>query len=179
MGRAALGIARRRRADGERLLDAFVYLRGDLVQTLTLFLGSADDAQDALQDAFLKCWRARERLCAVRNLRSWIFRVGLNAARDLQRNAWRRRSRPLTTQTVLDERRDASPSDQLFHRERLERLRSALGDLRPEEREVFRLRQNSDLTYEEIAARRRVPVGTVKTQMRAALLKLRAVLQET
>jgi RNA polymerase sigma-70 factor (ECF subfamily) len=179
MGQAASVIARRRRVDGKRLLDAFAHLRPDLVQTLTLFLGSADDAQDVVQDAFLKCWRRRDRLRVVQNLRSWIFRVGLNAARDLQRNVWRRRSRPLTTQAVLDERRDASPSDQLFYRERLERLRVALGGLRPEEREVFRLRQNSDLTYDQIAARRRVPVGTVKTQMRSALLKLRAVLQET
>ncbi len=42
--------------------------------------------------------------------------------------------------------------------------------------EVFLLRQNSDLTYDEIAAKRSAPVGTVKTQMRAALHKLRAVL---
>ena len=45
--------------------------------------------------------------------------------------------------------------------------------------EVFLLRQNADLTYEEIAAMRRTPVGTVKTQMRSALQKLRRVLKET
>ena len=66
--------------------------------------------------------------------------------------------------------------DQLLNREDLDRIRKALTDLRPDEREVFLLRQNSDLTYDEIADKRRAPVGTVKTQMRAALQKLRAVL---
>ena len=51
-------------------------------------------------------------------------------------------------------------------------------ELRPEEKEVFLLRQNGDLTFEEIADQRSVPVGTVKTQMRTALQKLRRVLQE-
>ncbi len=66
----------------------------------------------------------------------------------------------------------------LVHCEDLERLRGALFDLRPEERDVFLLRQNGNLTYEEIGALRRRPVGTVKTQMRTALIKLRKVLQE-
>ena len=48
--------------------------------------------------------------------------------------------------------------------------------LREEEKEVFLLRQNGDLTYEQIAEMRRCPVGTVKTQMRSALEKLRRLL---
>ncbi len=71
-----------------------------------------------------------------------------------------------------------TPADALENKETLERLRQALHGLRPEEKEVFLLRQNGDLTYEEIAVMRRTPVGTVKTQMRSALQKLRRVLKE-
>jgi RNA polymerase sigma-70 factor (ECF subfamily) len=49
-------------------------------------------------------------------------------------------------------------------------------DLRPEEKEVFLLRQNGDLTFEEIGLALSRPVGTVKTQLRAALGKLRVAL---
>jgi RNA polymerase sigma-70 factor (ECF subfamily) len=56
-------------------------------------------------------------------------------------------------------------------------VRAALFDLRHEEKEVFLLRQNGELTYERIARLCRRPIGTVKTQMRAALQKLRRVLQ--
>jgi RNA polymerase sigma-70 factor (ECF subfamily) len=114
----------------------------------------------------------------VRNLRAWIFRVGLNAARDLQRNAWRRRVRPLEQAVSLDQPAGPSPADALLNGEDLQRVRTALADLRAEEKEVFLLRQNGDLTYEQIARLCRRPVGTIKTQMRAALAKLRKVLHE-
>ena len=61
-------------------------------------------------------------------------------------------------------------------RESVERVRLAIHGLRQEEKEVFLLRQNGELTYEQIAEIRNRPVGTVKTQMRSALQKLRKVL---
>jgi RNA polymerase sigma-70 factor (ECF subfamily) len=163
---------------GERLLHAFAEARPDLLHALAALLGSTDDAQDAVQEAFLKCWRVREQVGGVYNLRAWIFRISLNTARDLRRNVWRRRSRPLLTLEPLVEQPGPSAGDDLVHKETLDRLRAALSHLRPEEREVFLLRQNTDRTYEEIARLRRTPVGTVKTQMRTALQKLRRVLQE-
>jgi RNA polymerase sigma-70 factor, ECF subfamily len=175
---ASVAVPWRRQVWEERLLQAFADARPELTQTLLRVLGSADDAQDAVQEAFLKCWRHRRRVAEVRNLRAWIFRVGLNTARDLQRNVWRRRARPLAEHVEVGDRARPSPAEQLVHSEALERLRQALGGLRPEERAVFLLRQNSARTYEQIAALRRTPVGTVKTQMRAALHKLRLVLQE-
>ncbi len=60
--------------------------------------------------------------------------------------------------------------------EEVTRVRSALFDLRPEEQEVFLLRQNGDLTYEAIADVIGIPVGTVKTRMRLAIEKLRIAL---
>ena len=68
------------------------------------------------------------------------------------------------------------PARELEEREAMQQLRDALAHLRPEEKEVFLLRQNGELTYEQIAELRHCPVGTVKTQMRAALEKLRKLL---
>src|SRR6202050_2218166 len=76
----------------ESLLRTFNGLRDELVSTLMYLLGNRDDAQDAAQDAFVKCWRNRQGLSDVLNLRAWILRVGLNPARDMQRSAWIRRS---------------------------------------------------------------------------------------
>ena len=72
--------------------------------------------------------------------------------------------------------RDLAPGLALEDQETLARLRAALAELRPEEQEVFLLRQNGELTYEQIAEARSTPVGTIKTQMRAALQKLRRAL---
>src|SRR5262245_14267180 len=158
------------------LTAAFNELRDELVSTLMFLLGNRDDAQDAAQEAFLKCWRARDSIAGVQNLRAWIFRVGLNAAKDLQRSAWHRRSRPFMGEEIMLVGREESPGEMLEDRESMDRLRKAILDLRQEEKEVFLLRQNGGLTYEQIAEIRSSPVGTVKTQMRSALIKLRKML---
>ena len=72
--------------------------------------------------------------------------------------------------------RDPSPGETLEDQEDLARLRKAILNLAESEKEVFLLRQNGGFTYEEIAEMRQAPVGTVKTQMRSALQKLRKIL---
>ncbi len=160
----------------DRLVHAFNELRDELISTLVFVLGNREDAQDAAQDAFIKCWNAREQLPQVVNLRAWIFRVCFNTAKDLQRSAWHRRSRPLKAEQYTMMAKDAAPGQTLERKESIERLRLAILELRVEEKEVFLLRQNGDLTYEQIAEIRSCPVSTVKTQMRSALDKLRKVL---
>jgi RNA polymerase sigma-70 factor (ECF subfamily) len=160
-------------APADRLARAFSEIRDDLVSTLCFILGNREDAQDTAQEAFLKCWRAQESLGAVRDLRAWIYRVALNAAKDLQRSAWRRRAKLLQGDEAMLMGSDLAPGQALEDRESLERLRRAILELRADEKEVFLLRQNGDLTYEQIAEMRHAPVGTVKTQMRSALQKLR------
>lgn len=160
----------------DALLRAFNELRDELVSTLMFVLGNRHDAQDAAQDAFVKCWRTRSGLNAVQNLRAWIFRVALNVAKDMQRSAWRRRARPMAEDSAMYADQTEDPGSALEHREEIGRLRQAIATLRADEQEVFLLRQNGGLTYEQIAEIRSAPVGTVKTQMRAALQKLRKVL---
>jgi RNA polymerase sigma-70 factor (ECF subfamily) len=160
----------------ELLLRTFTELRDDLVSTLWFMLGNPEDAQDMAQEVFLRCWRTQESLPAVRDLRAWIFRVGLNAAKDLKRSAWRRRVKPLLGDEIMQLADETAPPQLVEDEESLTRIRQALLNLRPDEKEVFLLRQNGDLTYEDIAQMRKCPVGTVKTQMRTALEKLRKVL---
>src|SRR5262249_20530705 len=133
-------------ASGEMLLRAFNDLRDELVSTLWFMLGNQEDAQDVAQEAFLRCWRTQESLAEVQNVRAWIFRVGLNAAKDLQRSAWRRKAKPLLGAEVMPVVDSQSPEQEMEHRETLDRLRDALMHLRPEEKEVFLLRQNGELT---------------------------------
>jgi RNA polymerase sigma-70 factor (ECF subfamily) len=160
----------------EVLLRTFTELRDQLVSTLWFLVGNPDDAQDIAQEVFLRCWRAQKSLPEIRDLRAWIFRVGLNAAKDLRRSAWRRRVKPLLGEDIMQLADGTAPAQIVEDEESLRRIRQALLDLRPEEKEVFLLRQNGELTYEQIAQMRKCPIGTVKTQMRTALEKLRKIL---
>jgi RNA polymerase sigma-70 factor (ECF subfamily) len=128
---------------GETLLRVFNELRDELVSTLWYMLGSQDDAQDVAQEVFLRCWRTQDNVAGIQNLRAWIFRVGLNAAKDLQRSAWRRKVKPFLGTEVMPMTEAITPGQ-------------AMED------------QEADLHNR--------PVGTVKTQMRSALQKLRKVL---
>ena len=156
-----------------RLVDTFNELKDELISTLVFVLGNHEDAKDAAQDAFIKCWNAREQLPQVINLRAWIFRVCFNTAKDMQRSAWHRRAKPLKAEQYTMSAKDAAPGHTLERKESVEQLRLAILHLREEEKEVFLLRQNGELTYEQIAEVRGCPVSTVKTQMRSALHKLR------
>jgi RNA polymerase sigma-70 factor (ECF subfamily) len=160
---------------GDVLLRTFTDLRDELVSTLWFMLGNEQDAQDVAQEVFLRCWRARDGLPEVQNLRAWIFRVGMNAAKDVHRSAWRRRVKPLLMAENLTKACPTAPTPEPEDREALQQVRDALVRLRPEEKDVFLLRQNGELTYAQIAQLHHRPVGTVKTQMRSALQKLRKV----
>jgi RNA polymerase sigma-70 factor (ECF subfamily) len=156
------------------LVDAFASYHNELLGALYLLVGDREDALDALQDAFVKCWRHRHAAPGVRNLKAWIFRITLNTGRDVRKAAWRRRRKPLPLKWTCVVSVGADPQTVAQQDEETARIRHAVDGLRREEREVFLLRQDGDLTYEQIAETLSIPTGTVKTRMRLALAKLRA-----
>jgi RNA polymerase sigma-70 factor (ECF subfamily) len=163
-------------AHAQTIQVAFARHQDELLGTLFYLVGNLEDARDALQETFVKCWRHRDELGRIQNLRAWIFRVALNTGRDLRQTAWRRRRRPLAGEENMIDSVHDSPEAVVTKNEQLDRLRQAIRRLRSEEQEVFLLRQNGELTYEQIAVAIGIPTGTVKTRMRLALAKLRKAL---
>jgi RNA polymerase sigma-70 factor, ECF subfamily len=161
------------------LQSTFTEIHHELSRSLFRLLRNWEDAQDAAQTAFLKCWKARTNLDTVRDPRAWLFRAGWNAALDLRRKRAARQAVPVDAFGGNLPDSDESAADEVLHRERLERLRAALVELPATEREVFLLRQRTGRTYEEIAQQLGEPVGTMKTRMRSALRKLRGQLAES
>ncbi len=161
-------------ADRLPLEEAFQRYQPELLGALRCMLGNWDDAQDALQEAFVKCWQNRHQVPGINNLRAWIFRIALNTARDMRGTAWNRKRQSLPEEDKHMADGKASPDDQVASNEEWELIRQTVQQLSPEEQEVFLLRQNGGLTYEEIAAALHIPVGTVKTRMRRALMHIRA-----
>ncbi len=155
---------------------AFARYQDELLGTLYFLVGNADDAREALQEAFLKCWRHREEVAGIENLKAWIFRIALNTGRDVRSTAWRRRRHDLEGNGHMLVAKEPPPAVGMQQREDLDRVRAAVMELRPEEQEIFLLRQNGDLTYDEIARSVGLPLGTVKTRMRLAIEKLRLAL---
>jgi len=167
-----------RDTDCGKLENAFVQYQSELLGTLYYLVGNIEDARDALQETFVKCWRHKDQVTGVQNLRAWIFRIALNTGRDLRQTAWRRKRQGLPEDESIVESLHAGPMAIAARNEQLQQLSDAIRNLRGEEQEVFLLRQNGQLKYEEIAEAAGIPLGTVKTRMRLALTKLRQALAD-
>jgi RNA polymerase sigma factor (sigma-70 family) len=159
------------------LEEEFARCQDELLGMLYYLVGNMEDARDSLQETFVKCWRNRHKVPEIRNLRAWIFRIAMNAGRDMRSTAWRRRRKSLGSMEPLVPSRQMGPPAEAAREEQLGMLRQAVGRLRSEEQEVFLLRQNGQMTYEQIAHSIEIPVSTVKTRMRLALTKLRKALE--
>ena len=158
------------------LEGVFARSQPEILGTLYYLLGNWEDARDCLQETFLKCWRSRQEMSQIINLKAWVFRIAINTGRDARSSAWKRRKQPLNEAEISYDLK-ALPEVAAIASEQVQRLQNAIAQLRAEEREVFLLRQNGDLTYEEISETLKIPLGTVKTRMRLALQRLRTVLQ--
>ena len=160
------------KGSGTPLETLFHDARGELLGTLFYLVGNMEDAKDALQETFLKCWRKEEQLDSIENLKAWVFRIALNTGRDIRKTAWKRRRQSLAEDANMYSTTDTPEAD-LERAEQITQLSRAVMRLRPKEQEVFLLRQNGNLTYEQIADATGIPLGTVKTRMRAAISQLR------
>ncbi len=161
-------------ADADPLTGRFLELSDRLAGTAYFVLGRREDARDAVQEAFVHCWRAKDEARSARDLDAFIFAVVLNAAKDLRRRRAVRAASPLPSEDAMRATtREPEPSAAIERRDDLERVRGAIHALPDAEREVFLLRQNGELTFEAIGRALGCPVGTAKTRMRAALRRLR------
>jgi RNA polymerase sigma-70 factor (ECF subfamily) len=148
-------------------------------------LGNRDEALDLSQDVFMRVFRTLPQFRGHSQLRTWIYRIVVNQARNRQR-WWRRRHR--ASQVSLDQHLEthAEPSgnprvapDNVLAQKRLaSQLRRALDALPFDQRSVIVLREIDGLSYDEIAFSLGVTLGTVKSRLTRARRALRDVLQE-
>ncbi len=143
-------------------------------RTAWVITGSAADAEEAAQDAFLKAHRALHRFREGSPLRPWLLTIVANEARNRVKAAGRRERLALR---VAEERRPGgavpSPEAALLDSERRTELLVALAGLTAADREAIACRYFLELTEEETAAALGCARGTVKSRLSRALGRLR------
>lgn len=145
----------------------------------------AEEARDLTQETFLRAFQNIARFRGDADLKTWIYRIALNQARNRWR-WWRRRRRNATVsldatdsdheQPLSARLRDVSredPEQQTLAREREAALRTALRSLGHSQREAVILRDIEGLSYEEIATTLEISVGTVKSRIARGRVELR------
>ncbi|QDV32438.1 sigma-70 family RNA polymerase sigma factor [Tautonia plasticadhaerens] len=153
--------------------------QGRLYPTLLRLTGSAEDAQDLLQESFLRAYQKLGRFRGGSSFYTWLYRLSVNLALSHRR----RRRGPARLSELgpeggagVDPPDDLGRSDPTLPAELAERdaaIQAALDALAPDHRAVVVLKEFDGLRYEEIAATLGVPVGTVRSRLHRARRELR------
>ena len=134
--------------------------------------GDAGLAEEAAQQAFLQAWLHLPSYQPRRPLRSWLYRIAINAALDALRRAPQVETQDLDSLPMPDPRPD--PEQRLEAGERAALVQQAVMSLPPASRAVLVLREYEDLSYREIAETLGIQLGTVMSRLNYA----RGVLRE-
>ena len=174
-------VARVLKGERERFGDLVDRYQSRLVNYLYRLLRSIDDAHEMAQEVFIKVYQALDRYDPRYKFSTWIFRVAQNAAIDQIR---KRRVHLLSLDGRED--RDGEPREwelpapdrgpygHLRNRERGGAIQQAIEELPWEYRELIVLRHFGELSYDEIATLKEMPLGTVKNK----LFRARQMLKE-
>ena len=125
-------------------------------------LGDPGEAEDLVQEAFLRAWRHIERLAPEAPARPWFYRILINAGRDRLRRRSVRRREPVRDRRSQGERHEPDPASAVAGRELLDRVRTAVERLPLRQRECLLLRTQAGLSYREVAELLGISEGVVK-----------------
>jgi RNA polymerase sigma-70 factor (ECF subfamily) len=150
---------------------------GEVYALLYRLTEDAEEARDLTQETFLRAFQHINRFRGDADLKTWIYRIAINQARNRWR-WWRRRRRDVTVSLDLVDDGHAEPlgarlrdhagldpEQETLAREREQTLMSALRSLSRSYRETVILRDIEGLSYEEIAAALEISIGTVKSRL--------------
>jgi RNA polymerase sigma-70 factor (ECF subfamily) len=160
---------------GDELRELYRRYSGELFGFACNALGDRDLAEEVVQDVFARAWRHAGDYDPRRaSVRTWLYSIARNRVVDARRRAAVRPG-------VAGGAEPESPAelDRTLEQAVLRwQVAAALARLSPEHREVIRLAHYGGLTLREIAERKGIPLGTVKSRTSYALRSLRLILDE-
>jgi len=152
----------------ERYYDHYVRFAAHLV-------GNREDAEEVVQDTFLRAYRALGRYEERERFGAWMLRILVNRARTVSAMGRRREKLfPEQVDETLPEAAEAHPAERAAVREEVSR---ALAQLGPDQREAFLLHYVEGLSYEEIAAITGSGISALKMRVKRSCERLREILQ--
>ena len=138
-------------------------------------LGNREDAEEALQDAFVRAYRSLDKCDDPEKFASWLFRILANRCRTAGARRGRREKTFVRDEIALLDAAEEHPEERAAWREEIQR---ALMQLDDDQREAFLLKHVEDLGYEEMAEMTGVGVSALKMRVKRACERLRVLLQE-
>ena len=152
---------------------------GEAQRVALAIMGDRDVANDAVQEAFIKAYRALDRFELGRSFRPWFLQILRNQCRDMLRRKKAGFDTQPMTPVMAERLPSASDPERARHRaEAHEILWAGLGRVSVDHREVLVLKEIQGLSYGEIAEAVGVPEGTVASRLYHARRALKEALEE-
>jgi RNA polymerase sigma factor (sigma-70 family) len=177
--RSLIVAALARMAGGDRAALQTVYrlTSAKLFGVILRILGERSEAEDVLQDIYLTVWQKASAFDAARaSPMSWLIAIARNRAIDRLRARGNRRMDPIEAASEIVDRSPGADVA-LEDSETSSKLHLCLDTLAERERTALRAAFFDGNTYEELAARMSLPLGTMKSLIRRAMIKLRTCLE--
>lgn len=144
----------------------------DRVYRLMVRIVSVQDADDLTQQVFVKAFSKLSQFSGDAKFETWLYRLATNEALQHLRREKRRRTSELVVEPTTQ------PENNIEQDERACQLRQALNALDPELRAIFTLKEESGLSYQEIAETLDIPEGTVGSRLNRARRELRKLIDD-
>lgn len=141
--------------------------------------GSAEEAEDVVQDAFVRAFTKLSSFQQSSQFFTWLYRIAFNTALSRHRRRRSRVSLDYTRETTgLEPVDDAeSPEEPMLRRERVAMVRQAMDQLTEEHRMILVLREMDENSYETIAEILEISIGTVRSRLSRARFQLKLILE--
>jgi RNA polymerase sigma-70 factor (ECF subfamily) len=173
-------VERSRHGDQDAYASLVTRYQAVASRTAYVITGSADDAEDAAQEGFVKAYYALDRFRAGAPFRPWLLRIVANEAINRRKARGRRPTVGLSMAMDRPSPDTAlSPEGAALASERRERVLGALREMREDDRLVIAYRYFFDLSEAEMATALGVRPGTVKSRLSRAMARLRDTLGDT
>jgi RNA polymerase sigma-70 factor (ECF subfamily) len=164
------------RGNKQALRQIYERYREDLFTIAVSLIGDRDLAEDCLQDAFVRLAEAAGQLQVRSHLKGYLTMAIVNKARDRMRRKKRQVDVLIEDLNIPDPM--PHPDAQLVDNEQQQRLLIAMERLPMDQRDVFVLHAQGQLTFRQIAQQQAVSVRTVHSRYRYAIEKLRSLLSK-
>lgn len=170
-------IERARQGDEDAWQALMLEHQGAAFRLAYLLLGSAEDAEDVTQEAFIRAFRSLDRFDAGRPFRPWLLRIAANLAQNRRRSIGRYLAALERLFRAEPEARATGAGSSLERQDEARQLWRAVERLKPTHREVIYLRYFLELPVDEAAGVLGVAPGTVKSRLHRALARLQTVVE--
>ena len=159
-------VTRSLEGDEKAFEHLFTRYREAIRQLLQQRAGAADDADDLLQETFVKVYLHLENYNSQYTFGQWGYTIARNTFIDYVRR--RQEELPIDERFSAPASPTPTPEESVIRRQQRDQIESYLTALRPQYRRLIEMRFFEEYTYEEIAEKLQLPMGTVKTQIHRA-----------